>query len=48
MEKDYHITVDQVKEKHQQDFEQFKSELNNQQNNYTEFNTLMDKLLFKD
>ena len=48
MEKNYHITVDQVKEKHQQDFEQFKSELNNQQNNYTEFNTLMDKLLFKD
>ncbi len=48
MEKDYQNTVDQVKEKHQQDFEQFKSELNNQQNNYTSFNSLMDKLLFKD
>ena len=48
MEKDYQNTVEQVKQKHQQDFEQFKSELNNQQNNYTAFNSLMDKLLFKD
>ena len=48
MEKEYQKSVEQVKEKHQKDFEQFKSELNNQQNNYTEFNTLMNKLLFKD
>ena len=48
MEEDYQKTVDQVKTKHQQDFEKFKSQLNNQQNNYTAFNSLMDKLLFKD
>ena len=48
MEKDYQKTVEQVKEKHQQDFEHFKSELSNQENNYKEFNTLMDKLLFQD
>ena len=48
MEKEYQKTVDDVKTKHQQDLEQFKSELENQKNNYTAFNSLMDKLLFKD
>ena len=48
MDSEYHKTVDAIKEKHQQDFAQFKSELQNQQNNYSAFNSLMDKLLFED
>ena len=48
MEKEYEKTVDDVKAKHQQEFEQFKSELNNQPDNYEAFNSLMDKLLLKD
>ena len=48
MEKEYQKTIDNVKTKHQQDLEKFKSELENQQNNYKAFNSLMDELLFKD
>ena len=48
MDEDYHKTLEEVKTKHQQDFEQFKSQLTDKPNNYKAFNTLMDKLLFQD
>ena len=48
MEKEYEHSVEMVKTKHHNEFEQFKAELENQQNNYKDFDSLMDKLLFKD